>query len=133
MKVAQKFADRLDRRDYSAIHELLADNCVCKFRRELVIGPPGIVALYRKNTEWAFQVFDRVEFESSIAPHAESSARLTFTDRLISGSRTHEFKCQQIVHANISGQIQRIVHCELAGESEALRSFFDHCGITPPK
>ena len=75
MQAAKLFATKLNRRDYGALPQLLADNCAYEFWGDVVRGAKRIVEEYRTNTEWAFDVFDRIEFTSAVAPESSSLAR----------------------------------------------------------
>jgi len=131
--LAKRFADSLDRRDYDALFGLIATDCQYEIQDRLIGSNAAIIQAYRENTEWAFDVFDRIEFESDVIPESEVSARITFTDHLYFGSDVHDYRCQQILHLDNSGRIDRIIHIDLAGEAAALRAYFEVCGIVPPR
>jgi hypothetical protein len=132
LKVVLQFADRLDRRDYDGLRDLLAADCRYELPDRRLVGCDAIIEAYRAGTEWAFAAFDQIDFESDLVAESDTSARVTFTDHLRSGERTHVFRCQQIVEWNSQGKIARIVHVDLPGEQTALREFFAKCGVVPP-
>ena len=73
----------------------------------MVRGRSAIVEQYRDSTEWAFGVFDRIEFESDVGSESEDSAVVTFTDHFYFGQAVHHHNCQQVVTMAENGQIDR--------------------------
>jgi hypothetical protein len=130
--LSRRFAETLDRREYDELRSLLATDCVYEILDRRITGSEAIIAAYRSNTEWAFDVFDEIEFCSVVIAESECSARITFTDRLHFGSAVHEFTCQQMVHVDRHDRIDHIKHFELAGQTAALEAFFEKCGIARP-
>lgn len=115
VSLAQRFANSLDCRDYDALYNLLDSECTYEVQDRLISESEAIVETYRRNTEWAFDAFDRIEFESSVLPESDTTARVTFVDRLYFGSMMHEYRCQQIVRIdNRNGRIVHIFHVDLA-------------------
>jgi hypothetical protein len=133
VQVAERFARLLDGRDYDALGELLLTDCEYELKGDVVRGRAAIVEEYRQSTEWAFDVFDRVEFSSIVNVESQTSARVTFFDELFLGSQTHRYMCQQILTAHDNGRIERILHVDLAGEEAALEAFFTKCGVKRPR
>ena len=132
LDLGRQFADRLDRRDYDALRDLLAADCRYELPDRLIVGCDAIIEAYRDGTEWAFEAIDQIDFESEVVAESDASAQVTFIDHLRTGERTHDFRCQQIVVSDSQGKIARIVHVDLDGERAALREFFAKCGVVPP-
>ena len=131
-RLARRFADLLDQREYKALGRILSPDCKYEFRDNTVHGSAGIIEVYRKNTEWGFKVFDRIEFESEVVAESKDSARVTFTDHLYCKGEVHHHKCQQIVSVDESKRISHIVHVDLDGKGAALDAFFEKCGVARP-
>ena len=129
---ATAFAEALDRREYDSLKGLLAPDCKYQFGDELVNGSENIIATYRKNSEWGFDVFDQIEFQSEVRPESDLSARITFRDWISHEGMQHEHVCEQIVVVDHQGRIAHIRHVELPGEAARLKVFFDRCGVTRP-
>lgn len=132
LQSAQQFADLLDQRSYDELQSVLGPRCVYEFRGGTIQGATAIIETYRTNTEWGFDVFDRIEFDSEVIPETEASARVRFTDHLFLGDSEHRHVCEQIVTINDTGRIAEIVHLDLPGEVEALNAFLKQCGVTRP-
>jgi hypothetical protein len=130
--VAERFARLLDSRNYEALAELLSTDCEYELRGNVIRRCAAIVEKYRRSTEWAFDVFDRIEFSSNVNLESQDSARVTFFDELHLGSHVHRYKCQQILTTLEDGRIKRIQHVDLAGEEAALEAFFTECGVNRP-
>lgn len=132
IEAAQRFAHLLDRRRYDDLADVIDSACIYEFRNRSIQGAPEIIESYRDNTEWGFGVFDRIQFDSEIAPVSETSARVRFRDHLFLGAADHLHTCEQIVTINDSRRIVRIEHCELEGETEALDAFLYRYGVSRP-
>lgn len=132
IETARQFADRLDQRRYDELAGVLDPHCVYEFRDSSIQGAQEIIETYRANTEWGFDVFDRIEFESDVSADSETSARVRFSDRLVVGEAAHRHASEQVVTVNASGRIVRIEHCDLPGETEALHAFLAKCGVSRP-
>ena len=130
---AQRFADVLDDRQYDSLSEVLAADCEYVFRDNVVSRVAGIIETYRENTEWGFDIFDAIEFESSVTAETPDTVAVTFVDRLYFQDASHEHRCRQVLTIDEAGRITRIVHVDLDGESEALEAFFVACGIERPQ
>jgi hypothetical protein len=133
VQVAERFARLLDGRDYHALVELLSADCEYECRGGMVCGSAAIVEEYRRSTEWAFDVLDRIDFSSTIDFESPNTAKVTFFDYLRLGSEVHRHTCQQILTTNENSQIKRIVHVDLPGEKARLEAFFEECGIKRPR
>jgi hypothetical protein len=132
-QLAQRFAAILDKRDYDSLVRILTAGCKYEFRDRVVEGSTHVIEEYRNATEWAFDALDRIEFASQLAIESPNSARITFIDRLYSGDAVHEYRCQQVVTVDDSGQIIHIRHVDLDGQAAALDAFFEKCGIVRPR
>ena len=132
VEIARRFSELLDQRRYEELAAVLDPDCVYEFRDEKLQGVQNIIETYRANTEWGFDVFDRVEFESEVFPESNSTAKVQFVDRLSVGDADHRHECEQIVMLNETEKITRIVHRDLPGESEALNEFMRRCGLSRP-
>ena len=130
--VVESFTRLLDSRNYEALAELLSTDCEYEMRGNVIRGCAAIVDEYRRSTEWAFDVFDRIEFSSNVNLESQDSARVTFFDELHLGSHDHRYKCQQILTMLEDGRINRIRHVDVAGEKVALEAFFAECGVNRP-
>jgi len=131
VQVAAALAQALDHEDFSVAEGLLAAGCVYESPFGLLEGPAAIMASYRGNAESAVSRFDRIEYESSVEPLDETSARITYFDRITHKGKSHEFSCRQVVTVGDDGKIVRIVHEEIPGKREALNAFYVEVGITP--
>ena len=132
IQAAEQFASLLDSRQYDDLAVLLDRDCVYEFRGKSIRGAAAIINTYRVNTEWGFEVFDRIEFKSEIVSNSERSARVRFSDHLFLGESDYHYHCEQIISVNDERQIVQIVHHDLPGESEALTSFLHKCGVSRP-
>lgn len=133
VQIARQFAAILDQREYQRLSAVLSENCQYCWRGKLIRGANAIIDAYRKNTEWAFRVFDRIEFMSDVRPLSEDSARICFTDRIHSTNEVHAFHCEQVVTCDDQNQIIRIVQVDLEGEQAALEAFLSRCGVKRPQ
>lgn len=132
LRAAQRFASLLDRRSYNDLATVLASECVYEFRGGTIQGANAISETYRTNTEWGFDVFDRIDFESEVFAETDTSARIRFSDHLVHGDAEHLHMCEQVVMIDDEGQIVRIIHHDLPGETDALNAFMMKCGIAGP-
>jgi hypothetical protein len=133
IQIAERFADLLDRREYDLLQHVLSPDCRYELRGRVLGGVSPIIEEYRTATEWAFKVLERIEFESRVVAESPSSNRVTFTDRLFLGDAVHEYRCQQVLTVDDSGQIIHIRHVDLEGQSAALEAFFRKCEIVRPR
>lgn len=133
MNVAHRFAYILDRRQYAALEELLALECVYGVWGKEVKGASHIANEYRINTEWAFEIFNNIEFASEIMQESTSSAIITFTDRLHFRQQAHQYQCRQIINIDEHNKINRIQHIEMEGQRAALEAFFTQNKIKRPE
>jgi hypothetical protein len=131
-QTAQCFADRLDHRRYDDLEDMLDPECIYEFRDGRIQGASAIIESYRANTEWGFDVFDRIEFESEVFPESETTVRVRFSDHLFLGDADHCHVCEQVVTIDDSGRIIQISHCDLEGETDALDAFLKKCGVSRP-
>ena len=131
-QVTRALATALDADEFAAAAALLADDCRYESPRGPLTGPEPIIESYRAASQWAHEVFDRIEYDSTVTLEHPGRAVITYLDRLIVGPRTHEHRCRQIIEVDTAGRITRIEHQDIPGEPEAAETFLTTCGIKRP-
>jgi hypothetical protein len=129
MKVAERFAQALDREDYAAAASCLASACEYSIRGRVHRGVEAILAAYREAGSWAASELDGVRFESSVRLVRGGGAVVTFVDHLERAGEQVTHRCEQRLAFDEAGKICRIEHVDLPGEREALAAFFARVGI----
>lgn len=127
--IATAFARALDADDFETAATFLAPDCLYVTGAETLDGPRAILESYERNSAWARQNLDAVEYESTLVSTNGASASIAFLDRVAKGTETLDHRCRQTYDVDARGLIVRIEHHDLPGEREKLRAFFDKCGI----
>lgn len=127
--VAAMFAEALDRDDFDAARELLADDCEYDTGDGIVRGAGAVLAPYRETSQKARRTFDEIVYESEVERVDGARATILFTDRLRHAGRRHAFRCHQVIEVDGRGLVTRIEHREIDGEREKLEAFFRAAGV----
>ena len=128
-EVAKTFVSMLNRSDFEGARRVLAPHCVYEMREDLLVGPDAILASYRGSDDLARGTLDFIQYESHVR-ETPSSWAIGYIDRIQHEGKSLVHRCKQIVEIGVHGLIERIVHCDLPGEVEALNSFFKEVGIS---
>ena len=127
--IAEQFAKALDREDYRAAEQLLADCCVYDSHSSSRTAPAAIIQSYKSNGDWAAATFDSIRYESSVEPTANGGWFVTFVDSIRHKGRHFVYKCRQLVQVDGMGKICRIDQVDLPGQKEALQTFLKDAGV----
>lgn len=123
---SRALAAALDSDEFERARPLLSPDCTYEVRGAVLRGADAILRSYADATRSAHSQFDAVRYESEVAG-TEAEARIHYTDVLQLGGREHRHRCVQHLTFDADGLITRIVHEDLAGEREAVRSFLEQC------
>lgn len=125
-QIARDFADAIDADDYRAAGRLLAGAAVYAFRGQRLMGRDKILAKYAASSEWARETFESVDFDSSVEVESETTARVSFVDRIEHAGQTLVHTSEQILEiAPERGRITHITHVDRPGEAEKLERFLE--------
>jgi len=125
----RELAAALDRDDFGAAALFLAEDCEYHVRGEVTRGRAAILASYRASSEWGRAHLDGVVYESEVEAPRGAEVGVRFSDHLTAGDRRFTHRCRQVFTVSDQGLVIRIEHHDLPGEPEALKAFFDSCGI----
>jgi limonene-1,2-epoxide hydrolase len=128
-EVVADFARALDRDDFQAARELLAEDCEYDTGDGIVRGRDAVIVPYQEVSEKCKRTFDAIAYESRVVAARETSATVLYTDKIRRGEHHHEFKCHQVLDVDDTGRIVRIQHREIDGERDALNAFFRRAGV----
>ena len=127
---AIRFAQALDDGDDGTITTaMLCVDCVYTVHDEIHLGADEIIATYVETDKNAKSKLDRVEYQSDVEPTDDGRFAINYLDRLTQSGQTHDHRCQQILTFNDAGLICEILHVDLPGESESLKSFLNSVGV----
>lgn len=129
LEVARKWAALLDAESFDELPAMLHADCEYDSPKGIVTGSREIIDTYRRNAQWAHEVFDHIAWDSEIAPESDGRVRLTFIDTTRHRGVDHVYRCQQIIRIDAEQRIDRIEHVALPSEERALEAFFDRVGI----
>ena len=129
LEIATKFASMLDRNDFENARRLFASHCVYEMRGEQIVGPDAILASYKASDDFAQSTLDVVHYESHVR-ETDGSIIIGYIDRIQHNGKSLVHRCEQRVEIGEDGLVERIVHCDLPGEVEALNCFFAEGGIS---
>lgn len=127
--VVAAFAHALDRNDFKAARELLAEDCEYDTGGGIVRGRGAVLASYREMSEKCKRTFDETAYESRVVSASGAAATVLYIDKIRRGEHRHEFRCHQILEVGRGGLIVRIQHREIDGERDALNAFFRRAGV----
>jgi hypothetical protein len=94
-----------------------------------LMGPKAILQSYAQNAKWAEETLERVVYESDIEQKSANTFVVLYTDRIFHSGLEHTFRSRQLLFVNNNGEIEQILHEDISGEQEALKEFFERCGI----
>jgi RimJ/RimL family protein N-acetyltransferase len=124
---ARYFAGKLDADHFECARPMVAPDCVYDVRGETHVGRDAILASYAAATRFAHSLPCDVRYESAV--HEEpGGVRIMFTDVLSHAGREHRHVSLQHLTFDANGAIARIVHEDIPGERETLRTFLDQLG-----
>jgi len=126
---ALRFAECLDREDYTAAETSLAEACVYAIGGRTIRGPAAIIAEYRESGEWGRRVLDRVDCSSRLIECEDETVLVEFRDDIHHQGRRHTYACRQRLWIDRNGLIIRIEHQDDAEASARLAAFFASVGI----
>lgn len=127
LAVACAFADALDRRDYDAARELLAEECVYDHSAGRIHGADHIIHSYELIASLRERL-DQAKYTSAV--HSEGDAAVvTFSDRVALGQFGHLCSCQERLLFDRDGYIHSIAHQELPGRQERLDQRLEESGV----
>ena len=129
LDIARKWASLLDVEAFDELPAMLHPECEYGSPKGVVLGAQEIVDTYLRNAVWAHETFDYIAWESEIAPESDGRIRITFIDKTRHRGVDHVYRCQQYIHIDENGRIDRIEHEAIESEEKALKAFFDRVGV----
>lgn len=133
--VARAFADALDRNDFERAATWMSPDCRYDVSAsalaagDTIVGPEAILDSYRQSDQRARQVFDAVEYTSTVEAVHGSTAVVRFDDVLRKGGQEHHHHCRQHVTVGESHLIESIVQEDIPSEVTAVQAFKKRVGI----
>ena len=124
LKLAEEFAALLDRNRYDEASQLIANECEYHYSEGNYQGQKNIINIYRLNHLESKKVFDEMSYSSVVEEMPDENFKINFTDKIRKGHKWHEFRSFQIIKFR-ENQVIDIQHCEIPGEMESLRMFYD--------
>ena len=128
----KRFVRALDECNFEEAGRFLAPGCRYLINRTELGGPKAILGSYSDNAKWAQETIERVVYESEVEQKSAQVFDVLYTDRIFHHGLEHAYRCRQHLFVNNSGEIEKIVHEDIAGEPEALKEFLERCGIKRP-
>ena len=127
--LAKRFATLMDNNQYVDAGKMMADDCQYLFQDKRIDGASAILKTYIDNYTSASKTLDEIQFTSEVEPiESNSLYRLKYLDRIRKGDSWFEHRCEQHIKIE-NGEITTIVHVDLPGEAEKLKSWRDEMGI----
>ena len=120
---AVQLAKALDREEYDAAMQHLAQGCTYEFRGRVIEGANAVIASYRAAGDAAKARFDTIHYESSVSPVGTDGARIDYADFVTLAGDRHAYRCAQEVSLGKNGLVLYIRHIDLEGEREKLHDF----------
>lgn len=128
--IAQLFGTSLDQDDYETTQKLLSENCEYDFGQGILHGPKEITNSYEQNMIAGRAKMDKLEWgTSTVDKISENEFVVNFTDYLFHKGEKYIHRCQQKLHINSSGKIERIIHINNAEESKRLKAWYTSVDI----
>jgi len=126
---AQKFCDAFNNDKLEALRDLLTPDCLYQKGDEQFIGPEAIIDKYRGNMAYARQLYDRVEFQTTVTEIGDQQATVKFTDILTHQGRVYDYNTFQQLTYNPDLVVTRIDEIAIPGEREGLIRFKEALGL----
>jgi hypothetical protein len=126
---AQKFCDAFNHDNLEELRSLLALDCVYQKGEDQLVGPDAIIDKYRANMAYAHQLYDRVEFQTTVTEIGDQQATVKFTDILTHQGRVYDYNTFQQLTYTQDFIIARIDEIAIPGEREGLIRFKEALGL----
>jgi hypothetical protein len=126
---AQKFCDAFNHDNLEELRNLLAPDCLYQKGEEQFVGPEAIIDKYQSNMAYARQLYDRVEFQTTVTEIGDLQATIKFTDILTHQGRVYDYNTFQQLTYNEYLIITRIDEIAVPGEREGLIRFKEALGL----
>ena len=121
--VVEELARALDRDDFDAVADLLADDCVYEIGDRSHVGPKAISDSYRQGSELANRLFDEVEYGHALIGRTVDTFHMDFADRLTYAGEVLDHHSHQEITVGPGSRIVRIVDITPAEEIAKVNEF----------
>lgn len=132
LEKAKEFAELLDRNNFYEAKKMIHEDCIYRFRDQVIEGPDNIIGCYQGSYDSVFDQLDEIILESDVVEIPENRFQMNYLDVIKKNGDTHEHRCQQRIKFS-DNQVVEIEHIDLEGETESLNKFFEKHGVVRKK
>lgn len=128
-ELAKAFVAIMDSEDYEPAKQFLAKDCIYKVGDKIHKGTKAILKTYKEHHDFAKSTFDSVVYKSELSQISDNEFEVTYIDIITYGQKTHTYKCKQFFNLNSENKINEIIHEDIPGEYQRIKSFYEEIGL----